>query len=345
MGTDIIPATPPAPLDPKGQILMPAIKSPGFRRQLAVERGVQNNILIKTWGGLGDEVCAIPTVTFALETFKGKEVHLAAMRPEFFRHLNFGKVYNLLTGPFPDWDRYHTFDAMCSHGDIPWDYICHVYTHCIDANSLYAFRCQLPLSYKEIKLFPNEKEKEKINNIINENLLNHKWVIVHPGQHWESKTFPVKWWNDVLARLKKENVIPVIVGGTQKPQNPGEFLRTTVNIDNTGCLDLRNKLELMETVALIQRSNVVLTNDSCILHFAAASEAWCGFVTMAKHPDYIKHYRHGRFGWRMENLSKGGLWEITDVLDGIAIMDIGEENMQKWLPQSEDFAEWALEKL
>lgn len=60
---------------------------PGIKTSQAVERGVEKNLIFKTWGGLGDQICAEPTLRFALKTFKGCDISLASEHPELFAHL------------------------------------------------------------------------------------------------------------------------------------------------------------------------------------------------------------------------------------------------------------------
>ena len=126
-------------------------------------------------------------------------------------------------------------------------------------------------------------------------------VVVHAGKHWPSKTFPKDWWDAVLAELKSRGFIPILIGADADDN------RSTVDVDPTGCLDLRNKTSLTESIWLTQQTKVLLTNDSSPLHMAVTGDAWIGFVATCKHPDYIKHWRNGQWSWRMENLGSWGV--------------------------------------
>lgn len=333
----------PKKLEYNDKLQMEAMLLPGFRRSISLQNATFKNILIRALGGLGDQVCAEPTLRYALETFKGWDVSLLTRNPQLFEHLKFKKVYNLSKGELAVWNDYNIFDTLVTHEHLPWEFICHVYINCVDFASLSAFRCQIPIKYKEIQLLPKSEAYVTVDTIISEELKNKEWVVIHPGKHWPSKTFPKWWWDRVLAYLVKNKVTPIIIGGHQPAM--GTALEVgTVNIDPTGCIDLRCKLDLMESVALLKRSKVLLTNDSCALHMAAATNAWIGYVTLAKHPEHLTHYRHGEFGWRQENLSRGGLWEVSNVIEGVTIVDIGDENMKKWLPKPESFALWGLSR-
>jgi ADP-heptose:LPS heptosyltransferase len=203
----------------------------------------------------------------------------------------------------------------------------------------------LPIASKEVRLVNTTSEKEKIEGLIKNEIQNRPFVVVHAGKHWPAKTFPKNWWDKVIETLKVAGAVPVLVGGDVSPMNEQEKPRSTVDVETEGCIDFRNKLSLMETVALLKRSKAILTNDSAILHMAVDSDAWIIYITLAKHPDLLTHYRSGVWGWRMKSMEKGGMWNKTHVLMGIDIKDIEEKDMIAWLPRPEDFANEALSKL
>ena len=68
---------------------------PGARVCAATERGVARNLLFHTWGGLGDQACAEPTLRYALKHFTKCDVSLVTDHPELFSHLKFKRVFHL----------------------------------------------------------------------------------------------------------------------------------------------------------------------------------------------------------------------------------------------------------
>ncbi len=108
------------------------------------------------------------------------------------------------------------------------------------------------------------------------------------------------------------------------------------------------KLSIMESVALLQTANVLLTNDSAPLHMAASGDAWIGFVATCKHPDMITHWRNGQWSWRMKNHGKGGIWDVLDhcpnKAETLEAENVGAELLTSWLPDPVAFANWALDK-
>ncbi len=326
---------------PGGPAMIPPLTLQSVRTQKAVDAGVEKNLLFKTWGGLGDQICAEPTIRFALKTFEGCTITVASEHPELFEHLPLHALIDLKRKT-PSWDQYLCFDTIVSPEHVLWEFVSHMTTHCVDFPSICAFRSQLPIADRELGiLLPGElleRVREKLNSVSMA-----PWVAVHPGRHWQSKTFPIDWWNQVISNLTHVGVVPVIIGANTDDN------RGTVSVDTTGCLDLRNELSVLESIGLLQLAPVLLTNDSAPLHMAATGNAWIGFVATCKHPDYITHWRRGSFGWRMVNLGLGGIWDVLDfcpnVENKVEVENVGDELLRSWLPDPASVATWAYERL
>lgn len=315
------------------KLVIPATLIPGFRSTLAIQNGVEHKILFKTWGGIGDQICAEPTLRFALEQYKDCEISLASELPELFSHLKFKRVFDL-KNEIPVYSNYLVFETISApdESNLVWQFFSHLLTHCVDFPSMCALRSQLPFKSKEVQLLDIGSAKSfTLTNT----------VTVHPGKHWQSKTFPKKWWDEVLAGLKVQKITPVLIGADNAN-------RGTVDVNNRGCIDLRNKLTLLETISLLKSSKVLLTNDSSPLHMAVDSDCWIGFVATCKHPDHITHWRRGEFGWRMKNFGKGGIWEHLDYCpnkkDTLKVEDVGDL-LLGWLPEPKEMVDWAVGKL
>lgn len=320
----------------KDRIQLPARQIPSFRTEAAIEKGVERNILLKTWGGLGDQICAEPTIRYAIKYFKNCKVSLASEKIELFSHLDLADIFDLKKH-HPIWEKYFIFETICSPEHLTWEFFSHCLTNCVDFPSLCAFRMQLPTEDREIILRPAAP------SFIDQKWLGPESVYVHPGRHWPSKTFPKDWWDSVLMDLVSAGRVPIIIGADTDDN------RGTVDVNTYGCIDLRNKLSITDSIWLLQRANVLLTNDSAPLHMAASGDAWVGFVATCKHPDYIKHWRHGEFGWREKNLGLGGIWELVDACPNkdqrITVDQVEEDQLRKWLPEPSSVVAWVKDRV
>ncbi len=315
---------------------IPAMFMPGFRSTVAIQNGVEKNLLFRTWGGIGDQICAEPTLRYALKMYPKCRIALETERPELFAHLKFDRVY-----PLPheraNHDDYLVFETIVppNGSNMVWQFFGHLTTNCVDFASLCALRSQLPIAEREVRL---PKTKGRLNGYDFECAP----IVVHPGRHWPSKTFPKDWWDQVLSELVTQGFKPVIIGADTDDN------RGTVDVDTNGCVDIRNKLGILDTVELLRGAKVLLTNDSSPLHMAVDSEAWIGFVATCKHPDMITHWRQRRWGWRMVNHGSGGIWDVLDYCpnkgEEITVENVDPELLRSWLPNPAQFAQWAIDK-
>lgn len=283
---------------------------------------------------LGDQICAEPTLRYALKMFKDCEISLASELPELFKHLPFKRVFDLREAT-PNYNNYLCFETITPPNDtnLVWQFFSHMLTNCVDFPSLCALRLQLPITDKEINLV-GERPNTELDLVGR--------VVIHAGKHWQSKTFPATFWQDVIDRLVCYGVEPILIGADIDDN------RGTVNVNPQQCLDLRNKLTISESIYVCKAAAVVLTNDSAPLHMAASGDAWIGYIATAKHPDMITHWRHGEWQWREKNFGKGGVWEIIDFCpnkkQNVEAEFVPPELLESWLPDPFEMADWALEK-
>lgn len=328
--------------NPEIPIRVPQNQLPIYRTDNAVRAGVERNIMFRTWGGIGDQICAEPTLRYALRMFKDCNISLASELPELFKHLQFKRVFDLKE-EIPNYKRYLTFETITApdESNLVWQFFSHLLTNCVDFPSLCALRQQLPIEDRNITIQGTEPDLNfSIRQAVN-------GVAVHPGAHWQSKTFPVAWWNRVLAALKVRGVTPIIVGGTADDN------RGTVKVDTDGCIDLRDKLTISESTWVLQNVRCLLTNDSSPLHMASSGHAWIGYVATCKHPDMITHWRKSKYTdtniwqWREVNHGLGGIWEHVDYCPNkaqtVEVERVDPKLLESWLPDPIEFASWGYE--
>lgn len=335
------------------KVAIPGMHLPSFRVAYAEQAGCNQNLLLTTWGGLGDQICAEPTLRFALENFKNQRISLVAQHPEFFQHLKFESILEPQAEDEQEslLDKFLVLNTAVPSEWLHSQFFSHMATQCVDHPAMAAFRMMLPVDYRAVKLCPTvEQMRSMRNKVYLGDLETSRPVVIHAGRHWQSKTFPKYWWDKVISTLHLLRCVPVLIG---QESSDGDFRRGTIDVNAEFCIDLRGKFSLMETVAFLQGAKVVLTNDSSPLHMAVTGNAWIGFLATAKHPDYITHWRkHGNrtvWGWRMENLSLGGCWQdrpaCPNTTAGVHYKEATTAELERWLPDPKTVAIWAAERL
>lgn len=323
---------------------------PQYRQQVAIENGCERKVAFITYGGLGDVLCAEPTIRYACEvlkeTLKLESITVITRFPEIFSHL---PVEILLTSPEGTIDipggqsAYHFLYCGHPEGNLQNSYFTHNSMLPVDYPALSSLRMQLPLHYRVIQ-FPTPYSTKVPDMDYS------KFVAIHAGAHWQSKRFPKEWWDEVINQLGDRAIGVVLIGGppTEDQDNPG-----TVDINPSGCLDLRGMLSVADSASLLKKVGVLLTNDSFPLHLATIGKAHIGFLATAKDPEWLMHYRYDsdnskiEFGWRMENLAKGGAYQrsYTESLVANALSKATPEEMASWLPEPIEVARWVQRKL
>jgi hypothetical protein len=279
---------------------------------------------------------------YALNYFKDCEITLSSEHPFLFRHLKFAEVIDAKKYK-PVEENYLVFETISDPSRLTWEFFSHCITNCVDFPSLCALRMQLPVKDREVILTPKEPAYESaVWKMLPKMSEVRRNVVVHAGKHWPSKTFPKDWWDAVLAELIAKGLTPILIGADTDDN------RGTVDVKTKGCIDLRNQISINDSIWLLQHSDVLITNDSSPLHMAVAGKTWIGFIASCKHPDYITHWRNGQWGWRMQNLGLGGIWDEVNFCPNkettLTVENVDEKLLRTWLPEPRAVAEWANEK-
>lgn len=312
---------------------IPAVMIPAFRATYAVQQKAEKRILFYVIGGLGDAVCAEPTLRWATRTFKDCEFYVASFWPELFNHLPIKQFFDLKSEPRDPayfMQEYFVFINHYPENHLQDEFMEHMWMHPVDYTSIAMFRCQLRPQDKNIVLRPSpEPDMEWANG----------GLLVHPGKSWQSKTFPNKWWNQVLERLVGDGHTPILIGNS------------TVDVNSDGCKDLRNKTTLNQMIYLCQRAKVLITNDSAPMHIASSGKAFIDFISTVKRPDLLMHTRafsdkhEVNVGERMRCLNSSGMWSDMNLCPNnrtAANWDqCTEEQLKGWLPHPIVVSSWS----
>lgn len=294
---------------------------PALRIVKAIGKGASKNLLFVVGGGVGDRVCAEPTIRYAIRKFKDCNISLMCDTPELFNHLTFREIYR--TGEkIPD--KYLPLYTY-AQGNLANQFFNANLMHPVDFASLSALRMQLPNLDKWIQTTLTSLTASDTKNAI----------VVHAGKTWPSRTVPSQWWQDLIKELLK-GPDPVVLVGSQ-----------TVELDPSGCLDYRGKTSLLEFRDILLFAKAVVTNDSSPIHLASSGYAKIAFLSTVRHPDFLTHDRVGHFGLEMKNFTVGEPWLLfqnaPNNLDEKRI-DRFPENIQieSFLPPVKWVSNWVL---
>ncbi len=250
------------------------------------EYNYQRHIIINVQGGLGDQVHAEPAIRFMKEyIYPDDEIIIWTHFPRLFAHLHLPTYQHGTFIPEPD-TPYHVRLSLPGPSMVQWSIVSNLMCHTVDYISMALLMRTLPMKDRQIQLAADMKDITNLMEVMGIRNLN-ELVLVHPGRHWESKTFPVAWWQEVVDGLASKG-LPVCLIGKE------EDGRGTVQIDvPDGVIDTRDLLDLGSLIALISQAKVLLSNDSAPIHIAGAFDNEIILIPTCKHPDHLLPYRNG----------------------------------------------------
>ncbi len=116
----------------------------------------------------------------------------------------------------------------------------------------------------EISLYPGKKE-EIFWERLEEEMKEYSCIVaLAPGSRWETKRWPLEYFQKVLNELSaKGNIAIVLLGGKEEQELSFQWEK--------GVWDLRGKTSLLELTKVLQNVNYIVTNDSSPIHIASSS--------------------------------------------------------------------------
>lgn len=257
--------------------------------KMAPKYDYKRHILVKTHGGLGDEICAEPIVRYMVEkAYPGADINVATWFPRLFEHLPVN-VFGIDEFK-PEFDTpYYVVETLVPPEHPSWKYMSANLMHATDFMSQIALRAILPDDKKQIRLSVKDEDRDEVAGILAPHCLRPgELVLVHPGRGWASKSFPKDYWESVLKYMVEAGLQAVVVGKDISDE------QGTVQIDvPDGVMDARNLLSLGGLIALISQARVLVSNDSSPIHIAGAFDNHIILIPTCKHPDHVLAMRNG----------------------------------------------------
>lgn len=258
----------------------------------------KKHILIDVQGGLGDQVCSQPAIRYMKQyIYPDEDITIKTHFPRLFKDISGIKIY--FHDEFvPEKDiPYYSVCSLPGANTLMWQCVSNLLCHTVDFSSMALLRRILPNMDKQITLQPTLNEVNNLFTIAGRGDLKN-FVLVHPGKHWESKTFPKQWWQEVVNELDKRGISICLFGFDEITRGVWDLALPKNSID------LRNRLELGELIALLSIGRVLISNDSAPIHIAGAFNNYIILIPSCKHPDHVLPYRNGNITYKTSALYK-----------------------------------------
>jgi ADP-heptose:LPS heptosyltransferase len=249
-------------------------------------RQYKKRIFISVTGGIGDQVDAQPAVRYMAKTHPNSEIIVETHYPVIFENIKGVKVFEHTKYPMEDDTAYFITQTFPAPDSTTYHTVSNILCHTVDFCSIALLKRTLPLDEKNIILKPKNKFKIDKNS-----------VVLHAGKHWETKTLPIEWWEELVKLLVDDGIKVYLIGKTGNDPS-------VHRIKNKKAIDLVDKLSLDDLIDVLAQGKVLISNDSAPIHLAGAFDNWIMVLPTIKHPDHILPFRNGSNRYKTEAMYK-----------------------------------------
>ncbi len=117
----------------------------------------------------------------------------------------------------------------------------------------------------QTELFWSEAESARASALIDPYRNRFRWLVgIAPGSIWYTKRWPKEHFAELVRRLEQENIQIFLIGG-KEDQSLCEFIKA-----GSSAVNAAGDLSVLESAALIEKLDLLITNDSAPLHMANA---------------------------------------------------------------------------
>jgi ADP-heptose:LPS heptosyltransferase len=256
---------------------------------------------------LGDTLSVTPTLRKLHHTYNQK-ISVITHHPNLF-HTNpyVDNIFNELNDDIKN--NYEVFNSF-NIGYHP-NGVCYKH-NVMDIRQFHAINLGFMLTKDEMEL------DYRPNTICITPDLPKKYVLIHPVQNWNSRTWEAKKWQ-LLTKLLNERGIPVVSVGKDSSELGGSNVNKPVfNFPIKLGLNLMNKTSLDETWHLINNSMCFVTMDSGLLHLAGTTDTEIIQLGSSINPEFRSPYRNGSQEYKYHYVRGGcGLNCASDMRYGV----------------------------
>jgi ADP-heptose:LPS heptosyltransferase len=267
------------------------------------------NVCIDVLGcrALGDTLAVTPTLRKLYQSYN-KKISIATHHPELFKNNPY--VDNVFT-EMNDFIRneYETFISF-NVGYHP-NGVCYKH-NAMDIRQFHAVNLGFMLTKDEMSMDYFPDEIEPIEN------LPEKYVLIHPVQNWNSRTWDAKKWQMLTKILNERGIAVVSVGKDSSELGGSNVDKPVFNFNIDLGLNLMNKTSLSQTWHLINNSMCFITMDSGLLHLAGTTDIEIIQLGSSINPEFRSPFRNGSQDYKYHYVLGGcGLHCASDMKYGV----------------------------
>jgi len=136
-------------------------------------------------------------------------------------------------------------------------------------------------SYLPMMLFSDESKK-KIDFFISSIAKDKKIIAIAPGSVWKTKRYPVEHFLSLVRTLISKNYLILLIGSEVEFKLNEDIQKAAGN----NCVNIAGRHSILETIYLLTKCNLLITNDSAPTHFGMAADIPVLTIYCSTVPDF-----------------------------------------------------------
>jgi len=222
-------------------------------------------------------------------------------------------------------------------------------SHSTTFASINMIRRELPLKDRQPHITLHKKDFKKFKGIDYNNLF-----VFHPGLTWTSRTLPIEIWQGWVDVIRDMGYKVAVIGKnmTIAAYNNKFNMYKGAYTDIKADYNFIDKLEPLETCALLSKSLAIVTNDSGPLHMAGMFDNFIFAFCSTRIPEYLFTWRGPQYSqyWKAAHLEKDELfyydYDFNPFIQTGTDTAIGNiESLLKVAPSNEEFKDIIIKTL
>lgn len=236
--------------------------------------------------GLGDLICATPTMRKLAEAYESKITVVSPM-PELFKKLEYVEASYKSTSI--DWNYFnenylmHNSFYLVGKKDERGVEMKH---NVMDIRQFHAIHLGFMLNKNEMKCDYIPMEECKLD-------LPDHYVLIHPVSTWPNRTWPAENWMKLTEMLNAEGIQVISVGKDSSEKGFFNVDKPVFNFEIPLGMNLMNQTSISDCWHLINRADCFVTMDSGLLHLAGTTLTDIIHLGSSLTPEFRIPYRAG----------------------------------------------------
>ena len=242
------------------------------------------NVCIDVLGcrALGDTLSVTPTLRKLYNSY-GKKISVATHQPEIFKNNPYvDNIFNEITDDIKnDYEVFESFNIGYHPNGVCYKH------NAMDIRQFHAINLGFMLTKDEMEMDYISDPYEPIEG------LPEKYILIHPVQNWNSRTWDAKKWQLLVKLLNQKGIAVVSIGKDSSELGGSNVDKPVFNFPIELGMNLMNQTSLSQTWHLINKSMCFITMDSGLLHLAGTTYIDIIQLGSSINPEFRSPYRKG----------------------------------------------------